>query len=101
MLGGDAHESLGDLLGMVNMKKLALVAVVLVSCKQPGKGSYFAKPGATGPSHPVPKPAVVEVPSSDVAWLKQCRGPIETAKTQIGNILAVQGVRNVTNTLEV
>ncbi|HTL33852.1 MAG TPA: M3 family metallopeptidase [Kofleriaceae bacterium] len=88
------------------MKKLAiggLLLVALASCKQPGKGSYFAHPGPTGPTHPVPmKPAVVEAPSNnDAAWLKQCRGPIETAKTQIGQILAVQGVRNVVNTLEV
>src|ERR1043165_680673 len=105
MCSRNPDAPLGDLLGMVNMKKLAiggLLFVALASCKQPGKGSYFAHPGPTGPTHPVPmKPAVVETPSNDVAWLKQCRGPIETAKTQIGQILGVQGVRNVVNTLEV
>ncbi|HUS29028.1 MAG TPA: M3 family metallopeptidase [Kofleriaceae bacterium] len=86
------------------MTKLSLIAVLVLSavtsCKRPGKGSYFATVGPTGPTHPVPKPAVVETPS-DVTWLEQCRGPIDTAKTQIAQILAVQGVRNATNTLDV
>ena len=91
---------------MVTMNKLALVVLplglALASCKQPGKGSYFAHPGPTGPSYPVPmRPAVVEKAPDDRGWLAQCRGPIEVAKRDIGSLLAVQGVRNVTNTLEV
>jgi hypothetical protein len=40
---------------MVTMKKLAFVVMVLVgSCKQPGKGSYFAKPGHYTNSQPQP-----------------------------------------------
>jgi thimet oligopeptidase len=89
---------------MVNMKKLALVCslalVVLSSCKKPGKGSFFAGSGPGGPTRPVPmKPAVVEKPA-DQTWLAQCRGPIDVAKTQIAQILAVQGVRNAVNTLD-
>jgi thimet oligopeptidase len=88
---------------MVNMTKLVVLAFLLCSCKQAGKGSYFAQTGVTGPSRPTPKrpdpPKPPPVPA-DVTWLAQCKAPIESAKQSVAAIIAVSGVRTVANTLE-
>jgi len=90
------------------MKRLVLLALVLassssVSCRQAGKGSYFAKTGSYGKSRPTPKKA--ETPpkphvAGEEAWLAQCRSPIELAKKSIDVILSNAGVRAVDNTLQ-
>jgi thimet oligopeptidase len=103
MRAGNAHASRADLLGVVTMNKLVLLVVILASCKQPGKASYFAKTGVYGPSQPTPKRAEAPKPpppAPEVTWLAQCKAPIEQAKTSIATILAVSGVRTVDNTLE-
>jgi len=84
------------------MTKILLIVAVLASCKQAGKGSYFAKPGAVGPSRPtpyVPEPAEAQV-APEVAWLAQCKSPIDQAKKSVDAIIAIPGVRTVDNTLE-
>jgi thimet oligopeptidase len=72
------------------------------SCRQAGKGSYFAKTGVVGTSRPTPKryePAPPPV-APEAAWLAQCTSPIAAAKKSVDAILAVSGVRSVDNTLE-
>ena len=86
---------------MVTMNKLALAVLLVVACKEPGKGSYFAKPGRHANTSPTPyvKPKKLEVPI-EVDWLKQCKRPLDDAKESVAALLAVSGVRNVDNTLE-
>ncbi|HEY5945386.1 MAG TPA: M3 family metallopeptidase [Kofleriaceae bacterium] len=84
------------------MKKLVLLCVLLASCKQAGKGSYFAKTGISGPSKPTPyvppPPKVVVAP--EVTWLAQCKSPLDVAKQGVDAIIAIAGVRTIDNTLE-
>jgi hypothetical protein len=102
---GNAHASGTNLFRVVIMNKLAVIlflAASAVSCRQAGKGSYFARPGVSGPSRPTPrrpepaKPAV----APEAAWLAQCTAPLDAAKQSVAAILAVAGVRTVDNTLE-
>lgn len=80
---------------------LAVAVLLLASCKQPGKGSYFAKTGVTGPSRPTPRPPAPPPPKAapEQEFLAACRKPIDLARTGIASILAVPGVRTVENTL--
>ncbi|NVB80385.1 MAG: Zn-dependent oligopeptidase [Kofleriaceae bacterium] len=83
---------------MVTKTRFAITLGLLLvgACKQPGKGA--ATVGPTGPSQPTAKKP--PPPAADVTWLAQCRAPIDQAKQRIDSLLAVQGVRNVANTLE-
>lgn len=101
MRGGDTDASVADVLGMVTMNKLVFLVAIAVSCKQAGKGSYFAKPGSFDHTSPTPyvPPKNTKVPI-EVDWLKQCKRPLDDAKENVAAILAVSGARNVENTLE-
>jgi thimet oligopeptidase len=93
---------------MVTMKQIAPVIALAVlacagSCKQPGKGSYFARPGASGPSRPMrplPQPPAPAKPPVEVDFLAQCRQPIGQAKAQVAALLRIKGVHAVDTTLE-
>ena len=84
------------------MKKLALLLIVLGSCRQAGKGSFFAKNTPVGQSRPTPAKFVPPPPAvaPEVTWLAQCKSPIDLAKKNVDAILAISGVHNVENTLE-
>ena len=107
MRTGYAHAPGTDLLRMVTMKQLSFLLVVSLiasaSCKQAGKGSYFAKTGIVGPSQPTPKqpppPPPPPPPPVEQQWLAQCKSPLAAAKSHLDAILAVPGVRTHDNTL--
>ena len=104
MCSGNADASHGDLYRMVRKTSFATIlslgfGLLLASSCKP-KSSYFANVGPTGPSQPTPKKPPPPPTPADVTWLAQCRAPIDQAKASIANLLAVQGVRNVGNTLE-
>jgi thimet oligopeptidase len=84
------------------MKQIILLALILVSCRQAGKGSFFAETGISGPSKPTPKKYVPPPPAvaPEAAWLAQCKSPIELAKRNVDAIIAVSGVRTAANTLD-
>ncbi len=91
-----------QLFGMVTMKRLVLLIAVVASCRQAGKGSYFAKPGFTGRSHPTPtQAALAKSPSlaPDQKFLADCRSPLDQARKGIAAILALSGVHAADNTL--
>jgi thimet oligopeptidase len=94
MRARNADASGADLFGMVTMTRLLLLIAVLASCNQPVPA--YGTSGPKPPPPPPPKPIV----APDVAWLEQCKSPIEYAKASVNSILGVAGVRSVDNTLE-
>ncbi len=91
-----------NLLGMVTMKRLVLLLILAASCKQAGKGSYFARPGTVGKSQPTPRqppPPARPAVSAEQKFLADCRAPLDQAKRGLAAILALPGVRGADNTL--